>query len=354
MKKFMLFLISILFCGKLFAAEINKIIFFGDSLSDNGNLYNIIKVIPKTPPYFNGRFANGPVWSELLGQALKKKYNISFNDYAYGGATILSFGSSASFFSPMNLEGEIDTYYAHEFAIDKSHTLYVIWLGANDYLTEDHADGEQLTTQVIDKLAWAMNKLIADGARYFMILNVPDLSIPPLAKMSDKMERMQYLSTLHNQKLDRMLINLRNSNPNLRIFTMDVYNFLRDVISNTKRYNKQYHAHLHITDQFCWQGGIFIKSQDKLLDANHFAVKNKLQQELKTDQQLAELILKSPDLFITYSNDQLVRANPDELCKDPDEYIFWDPLHPTKIIHEILAQLASHLLETQAADLLKK
>ena len=47
--------------GKPFA----QIIIFGDSLSDNGNIYRLdFGFIPKSPPYFKGRFSNGEVWAD--------------------------------------------------------------------------------------------------------------------------------------------------------------------------------------------------------------------------------------------------------------------------------------------------
>src|SRR5690242_20274022 len=42
---------------------------FGDSLTDNGNLFALtraIQPVPPSPPYFDGRFSNGPVWVEQL------------------------------------------------------------------------------------------------------------------------------------------------------------------------------------------------------------------------------------------------------------------------------------------------
>jgi len=48
------------------AQTYGRLVVFGDSLSDNGNLY-AISGQPTSPPYFQGRFSNGPVFTELLG-----------------------------------------------------------------------------------------------------------------------------------------------------------------------------------------------------------------------------------------------------------------------------------------------
>lgn len=55
---------------------------FGDSLSDTGNFYGATQQ-PQSPPYFTGRFSNGPVAVEGLAQQLG--FTIAAN-YAWGGA----------------------------------------------------------------------------------------------------------------------------------------------------------------------------------------------------------------------------------------------------------------------------
>jgi hypothetical protein len=49
--------------------DYGRIVAFGDSLSDNGNLahnYPIPGSPPLLPGYYNGRFSTGPTWIELL------------------------------------------------------------------------------------------------------------------------------------------------------------------------------------------------------------------------------------------------------------------------------------------------
>lgn len=72
------------------------IVVFGDSLSDTGNFYYISgDTYPVSPPYYNGRFSNGPVWIETLAPLLGVdadfetswlQYPTSADNFATGGA----------------------------------------------------------------------------------------------------------------------------------------------------------------------------------------------------------------------------------------------------------------------------
>lgn len=49
--------------------QFKQIVFFGDSLSDNGNFYNHSDhLIPKYPPYYNGRYG-----AVMLDEILKNQ-----------------------------------------------------------------------------------------------------------------------------------------------------------------------------------------------------------------------------------------------------------------------------------------
>ena len=63
-------------------SSFSDIVVFGDSLSDNGNLFRLTGQPP--PPYFKGRFSNGPVWVERLAAPLGLD---GITDFALGGAT---------------------------------------------------------------------------------------------------------------------------------------------------------------------------------------------------------------------------------------------------------------------------
>jgi phospholipase/lecithinase/hemolysin len=58
------------------AVAFSKIYAFGDSLSDTGNVNQIVQTVTGGTasfpplPYYNGRFSNGPIWAEKLADKL--------------------------------------------------------------------------------------------------------------------------------------------------------------------------------------------------------------------------------------------------------------------------------------------
>ncbi len=81
-------------------APFDEFIVFGDSLSDTGNVF-ISLGVPPSPPYFDGRFSNGPVTVEhvadQLGFPALLPSIIGGTNFAWGGAeTGPGFGSSGT------------------------------------------------------------------------------------------------------------------------------------------------------------------------------------------------------------------------------------------------------------------
>src|SRR5579883_2743913 len=99
------------------------------------------------------------------------KYNTSSLNYAVGGATVVLRNPFKKNL-PYDLLDELGKYQLSHLFSAKDQTLFVIWMGANDYLNgADNVD--QITTQVVNKLSDVMTKLINNGGRHFLILNLP-------------------------------------------------------------------------------------------------------------------------------------------------------------------------------------
>lgn len=332
-------------CSGVIAGSLNKIIFFGDSLSDNGNLYKLLlKIIPKSPPYFKGRFSNGRVWSESIGKYYYDKYYIDYKVYAWGGATALLHFPTPRFISPTNLEIEVDGYLIEHFFSDKSRTLFSVWIGGNDYLYYQDTDADALTTKVVDKIKWAMNNLIDNGARYFLVLNLPDLAKTPFAKAHGSIPVLHLLTELHNQKLAAAVEEVKSANPNVRIVYYDVHELFNDFSSNPGKYNKKYNTNVTNTVDACWRGGYLLKNTNVSKEAVNSQVRKML---LETNgsipkdvdtMAISEFVLNSPSVYHAYEMGQWFNRGLVP-CLNPNQYLFWDEMHPSEVVHKVLSEI---------------
>lgn len=343
MKKLFFLAFAFFLSSAVFSASIDEFVFFGDSLTDNGKLYSLIN-IPHSPPYYNGRFSNGPTWAEILGQYYQDKRAIPYNIYAIGGASTFIHESDSLFV--FTLDNELLEYYAQSLMADRSKKLYVIWIGANDYLKEtlnpdklpSTQEIEQLSTKVIDYIRDAMNSLKGKGAQYFLILNLPDLGKTPHAAEKGLKEILHLMTSLHNQKLIQAVNDFKKANPELRVIFLDINELFDDLLLHPEKYNQKYQTDLHILDQACWPGGF------------------SLNKRLSRDLHHLEWTDKMTPLFNSPALDEAYRVglmkDSLEACKQPDQFVFWDRTHPTEALHKILSAVSVETLEIQAKDLL--
>jgi phospholipase/lecithinase/hemolysin len=154
------------------ASSFSSVIVYGDSLSDNGNLFAATGLPPA--PYYNGRFSNGPVSVEQLAVLL----GAPLIDYAFGGATTglgneFDNGSQTKL-GTMNAPGmltELAAFPPPAALIPTS--LFVVWGGANDLEI-----GGSVTTAVAD-IDTIVGALEAKGATHILVPGLPDLGLTP-------------------------------------------------------------------------------------------------------------------------------------------------------------------------------
>ena len=165
---------------------------FGDSLSDRGNLAAILGQFPN-PPSYHDSFTNGPVSAERLAVALGLTADPSLwvtgrltpagTNYAVAGAT-------ASLMAPggpteINLPEQIGAYNAYSGGVADPNALYYIDIGGNDvrnaalYTTGPTTGGNAAITAGVDAEMGAIETLVSEGARNFLIVNVPNVGVIP-------------------------------------------------------------------------------------------------------------------------------------------------------------------------------
>jgi phospholipase/lecithinase/hemolysin len=201
------------------ASDFSHIYAFGDSLVDTGNAFAETGIPPE--PYYEGHFSNGPIWIDYLASDLR----IANTNFAYGGARSddsgeLQIGSYPAIGVPGMLT-QVNAFVASSPSVDEK-ALYVIWVGANDYLS-----GEQTQPlETVGNISEAVSTLSAAGAKNFLIANLPDLGELPLVRVRGAQpeisEALNVLSVEHNRALAETLSQLKLSD-NVTINLLDAY-----------------------------------------------------------------------------------------------------------------------------------
>jgi Ca2+-binding RTX toxin-like protein len=115
---------------------ISNVFVFGDSLSDTGNLFKLTGgLVPPAPFYFDGRFSNGPLAVEYLTAKLGP--NVTLKSFAVGGATTGTENALSDDLGAVlpGLKTQLDVFsvLATLGGVDKDG-LYIVWAGPNDFL----------------------------------------------------------------------------------------------------------------------------------------------------------------------------------------------------------------------------
>ncbi|MDR3437655.1 SGNH/GDSL hydrolase family protein [Telmatospirillum sp.] len=195
------------------AAPISDLVVFGDSLSDVGNN-------AQPTPYWNGRYSNGPVWVEYLNNSLGLSpltaSSMGGRDYATGGA------------QTADMVVQAQSYIAGP-GVDPN-ALYVVFGGANDLFNNPSASAIALA---VTNLATVIGELAANGARNFLVADLPDLGLTPAAS-GDPLDA-SLLTQAFNGALFSALDTLSVADQ-INITTFDLYGLLDQAAAAPERY----------------------------------------------------------------------------------------------------------------------
>lgn len=161
----------------------NGLYVFGDSYSDVGNDFVATDSTVPAPPYYNGRFSNGPVWVDHVAGFLHVPLTPSLTggtDFAFGGAWVTSARVTPSGVIP-SVPQQVGLYLASVNGVADSNALYIIQGGGNDILGSPTANPETLGAHIalgIAQSVWALRKA---GARHIIVPNLFDVGLLPAA-----------------------------------------------------------------------------------------------------------------------------------------------------------------------------
>ena len=171
------------------AQTYQRIVVFGDSLSDNGNIPVLGGGNNPPPPYYQNHFSNGPTYIEdfagALGQTLGHIGQTSGSvDWAVGGAET----GTGNYESPLlpGMAQEVGGYFAAGGTVGP-HDLVTLWGGANDIFNYIATNGAASTatgvtiaaTTAAGNMAAYAGQFAHAGAGTVVVPNLPPLAQTP-------------------------------------------------------------------------------------------------------------------------------------------------------------------------------
>ena len=284
------------------ADESRGFVFFGDSLTDSGNHYIAFGQVTRPPyqpvpiyPYAIGghHFSNGPTWAEDLTEELDTPLSGKpalrepgvFTNYAVGRARARP---GAAVFPDFDLGTQVSAFLSDFGGQAAANRTYVIWIGSNDLsdaleaLQTDPSGAAStvIIQQAIGAMAESMETLYAAGGREFLVMNLPDPALTPYVRSLGPVDQgaATQLTAAYNGALAQMLGSL-NALPQIQIAQFDVNAFFHTVVSTPSRYG------LRDVQDSCLKFGVVTNA----------------------------------------------------VCSDPDRYLFWDGIHPTRAGHLLIS-----------------
>lgn len=293
----------------------------GDSLSDTGNVkavYDPIVAanggnspypgvlgaqIPPLPYYLDdaggATFSNGRNYSQVLAHRLGLSADASVQggtNYAFGGARtdyqIYQFAAPQF----LGLTAQRDRLLAdHPGGLDPG-ALYVVFGGGNnvqDLLSGARSPGNEglgtpsTVPETVADIGNVVSSLYAAGARHLILANVPDVSlVPRIIELNSPTASFaaRAASIGINQGIDQIIAGNLAAGRDIR--KLDVFSLLNDTIAN----------------------------------ADDFGITNVTGR--------------------AYNGDDLAFLTIGTVVPDPEQFFFWDGIHPTAKVHEILGNAA--------------
>lgn len=226
-------------------AAYSNVYFFGDSLSDTGNVYTASGGIePPDALYYQGRLSNGPVWVETLASRLgfagaSTAWLQGGNNYSWAGA----FSGLDGIAGPnTGLLSQILGQWAPGHPSADPNALYVVGIGGNDlrYVDNNNQPSNAPHTDpalVLGNLLFSLSYLIDHGARNFLVANIPDLGLTPEAVTHSQDSTL--LVQAYNAMLSAQLDGLETSRQ-VSITEIDLFGIIGDVVADAKSGGTRY------------------------------------------------------------------------------------------------------------------
>lgn len=278
--------------GPLRAQPYAEIVAFGNSLTDFGGLAAYNDDFPESIEDFPVVMSNDRVWIQYLAD----EWGAGLDNNAIGGAETDEHTSSqiqelsdTGVIPDLSYLGQVSRFIDGDEAFAPADTLFAVWIGGNDFLGFDFAQGDQnqFVNETVGNIRIGLDELAAEtDAQNFLVLNLPDMGkIPEYNDNTEVSEKATALARDFNQALENTLADFKQTNAGVRLYVFDVFAYMNELIAS----------------------GTFANTTGTYL-------------ELDAD----------GDWTGAYNG-------------QPDDFIFWDEIHPTERTHRLLAQEAAKL-----------
>jgi phospholipase/lecithinase/hemolysin len=286
--------------GWVTAQPFDRMVVFGTSLSDPGNAFALVggtttppfyslanlNLIPDAPYTGGGggshHFSNGPTWIEQLGRSLGLARSVrpAFRGSNPGATNYAIGGARARNVGDANLSVQVGTFLSIiGDAPAPATALYIIEMGGNDLRDILITGNSGIINEAITSIVQNIWRLYGKGGRKFLVWKVPNVGLTPAVRAAgpNAVAVATFLTQLFNDNLDAQL--QANFAGVVDIVRYDVNSTLTAIIA----------------------------------DPGQFQLTN------------VDLPCVTP-------------GAPPFDCKNADEYLFWDGIHPTTTAHGIIAQ----------------
>ena len=237
------------------AAPFSTLYFFGDSLSDAGNIHNLTLGSYPASPYYAGRFSNGPVWADYFAYGMgmpqtSQAYGMSLgpnfgnleiagdggNNFAIGGARNYFGGAIDNLGVPTGVLWQAQYYYFESGGVLDPNALYVLFGGGNDLRDASRlapAARDEAATLAAVYLAYTTYTLEQMGARNFLVLNAPDIGNTPESRLVLNNESAATAATLvYNSTLQGYITNFRSFLSRSNFYYVDTYTLFEQLYAD--------------------------------------------------------------------------------------------------------------------------
>lgn len=225
------------------AGSYDKIVVFGDSLSDSGNLAGLPEFEFLNDKPYQQAFTNGPTavvkLAKLLGakelkpsQYLQKK--IVGTNFAVAGAR-------AAGDNPIDLNAQVGAFLLSEGGNAPNNALYILFIGGNDIRDMRDASDIKTVSSVLNKATQNIHNnlslLIASGAKHIMVVNSADIgSLPETKALAAQNPKLIWRASLFTQAYNSSLADTvkhieKQTNVDLVLF--DLFTLFNNIIHDS-------------------------------------------------------------------------------------------------------------------------